>query len=170
MCTGAAVFNFLHRRGGFAKSWKFIAPAVENAPPRKSSKTDRNLTVLTEKVRQPRAESPLFSCACPVLPRRHLEHNLDVFRTAPGRSSDASRSLLGRLSDAPRTPAGHSSDARRTPFRASPGGSPGAARDHPSGRIARLLGRLPDSESHASRTRPSLPTLRCVDVADTFRC
>ena len=43
----------LHRRGGCANSWTCIVPAVENAPPRESSTTDGNLTVLTNKVRQP---------------------------------------------------------------------------------------------------------------------
>ena len=81
-------------------------------------KTDGNLAVMTGKVRQFRAGSPLVSCARPVLPRRPLEHNLDVFRAAPGRSSDASRTLLGCLPDAPRTPPGRSSDASRaTPNR-----------------------------------------------------
>ena len=31
-CTGAVKTNFLHRRGGFVKSCKSIAPVVENTP------------------------------------------------------------------------------------------------------------------------------------------
>merc|ERR1712197_72432 len=50
-CTGAVKTNFLHRRGGFEQSWKFIAPAIENAPSRKLTKTDGNLAILTEKNR-----------------------------------------------------------------------------------------------------------------------
>ena len=102
MCTGAAIFNFLHRRGGFAKSWKFIAPAVENAPPRKSTKTDANLTVLTEKVRQLHAGSPLFLMRGPGFATK-------AFGTQFGRLSGSSRTLLGRLPDAPRTPPGRAS-------------------------------------------------------------
>ena len=46
LCTGAVVLNFVHRRGGFAKSCKTIAPVHENRPSVKLSKTGVNLTVL----------------------------------------------------------------------------------------------------------------------------
>merc|ERR1712079_305194 len=59
-CTGAVKTNFTHRRGGFEQSWKFIAPAVENAPSRKLTKTFGNLPILTEKIGQLRTESLLF--------------------------------------------------------------------------------------------------------------
>ena len=64
LCTGAAVSHFVHRRGGFAKLCKTIAPVGENRSSAKLSKTLGNLTVLAEKVRQPRAELPLF-LRCP---------------------------------------------------------------------------------------------------------
>merc|ERR1711994_1128131 len=85
-CTGAVKTNFLHRRGVFEQSWKFIAPAVENAPSRKLTKTDGNLTILTEKNGQLRAESPLFFNSC-AAGRRTTEKHL----------SATSRSLLGHL-------------------------------------------------------------------------
>ena len=90
VCTSAAVFNFLHRRGGFAKSWTFIAPAVENAPPRTSSTTDGNLTVLTEQDRQLHTESPLFVMHGPGFATKALG-------TQFGRLSDSCRALLGRF-------------------------------------------------------------------------
>ena len=60
LCTGAVVSHFVHRRGGFAKLCKTIAPDSENCSSAKSSNTYGNLTVLVHKVRQPRAEWPLF--------------------------------------------------------------------------------------------------------------
>ena len=110
MCTGAAVFNFLHKRGGFANSWEFIPPAVENAPPRTSSTTDGNLTVLTEKDRQPTRNRHFVNARA-----RFCNEGLwdtiwtsfgqlpDAPRTPPGRAADASRARLGRLPDTPRT-------------------------------------------------------------------
>ena len=112
MCTGAAVFNFLHRRGGFAKSWKSIAPAVENAPPRKSPNTDGNLTVLTEKSQTALRGIAFFLMRGPGFATKALG-------TQCGRLSDSSRTLLGRLPDAPRTPPGRASDASRTLLRRS---------------------------------------------------
>ena len=74
--SSGAVFEtwpltFVHRRGGVdqvaenlgniaivGNRCTIIAPAVENAPPRKSSTTDGYLTVLTEEVRQLHTESP----------------------------------------------------------------------------------------------------------------
>ena len=32
LCTSAVVLNFMHKRGGFTKSLKTIAPVVENKP------------------------------------------------------------------------------------------------------------------------------------------
>ena len=102
-------FNSRHRRGGFANSWEFIAAAVENAPPRISSKTDGNLTVLTEKIGRLQTEAPLFLMRGPGLVT-------NAFGRQFGRLSDSSRTLLGCLPDAPRTPPGRSSDASRTLF------------------------------------------------------
>ena len=106
--------TFVHRRGGFGtfaknhellnnfdKPCKIIAPAVGNAPARKSSNSFGLLSVSAQKVGQPRAESTLC-----------LVHGsglaTDAFRTHFGRSSDTFRTppgpAPGRLPDASRTP------------------------------------------------------------------
>ena len=77
-CTGAAVLNFLHRRGGFAKSRKSIVPVQKNRRSSKSSKTDGNLTILTEKIGQSRTVCPLF---CLI---REPDSVTDAFRTRFG--------------------------------------------------------------------------------------
>ena len=139
MCTGAAVFNFLHRHGGFAKSWKFIALDIENAPSRKASTTDGDLRVLTEKVRQLHTESPRCLMCVPGFAT-------NAFGTQFGRLSGSSRTLLGRLPDAPRTPPGRASDASRTRL--------GRLPDTPQ----TLFGHLPGS----SQSRRCLLKLRCL--------
>ena len=70
LCTGAMKTHFVHRRCGFAKLRKTIAPASENRSSAKLSKTSSNLTVLAEKVRQHRAESPLVFVAAAADRRR----------------------------------------------------------------------------------------------------
>ena len=67
----------------------------------------------------------------------HWEHNLDAFRTAPGRSSDASRTLLGRLPDGSQSPFGRLPDAPGPPSRTPLGPLPDAFRTAP-GRFAGL--------------------------------
>ena len=126
------MLNFLHRRGGFAKSWKFIAPANENTPPQTSSTTDGNLTMLTGEVGQLCAGSHFLFNA-----RARFSHKgfWDTIWTRFGQLPDAPRTLLGRLPDAPRTPPGRSSDASRM-----------------------LFGRLPES----SQSRRCLLRLRCL--------
>ena len=116
-CTGAVVWNFLHRRGGFGKSCETIAPVVENASSRKSSKNDEFLTILPEKVGQSRAESPLFLMRGPVLLP-------NAFRSSSGAVSGLSGRPSGRL----------------------PGPPPDASRA-PSGRLPDPLGRRPDAPS-----------------------
>ena len=110
LCTSAAGVNFLHKRGGFAKSWKFNAPAVENAPPRKPSTTDGKLTVLTEKSDSPHGIAMCFNVRARFCHKR-LWNTMwtssgqlpGAPRTPPGRASDASRTLLGRSPDTART-------------------------------------------------------------------
>ena len=90
-CTSVAVLNFLHKRGGFAKSVKTIAPVHENHCSAKSSKTDGNLPVLAEKVGTSRAVSPLFFNS-----RARFRHGRlsEPIRTRFGHVSDASWTLL----------------------------------------------------------------------------
>ena len=61
LCTGAVTTHFVHKRGGFAKLCKTIAPVNENRSCAKSTYTHGNLTVLTEKVRRPRAVWHFFN-------------------------------------------------------------------------------------------------------------
>ena len=117
--------SFMHRRGGFAlcAQARGFCKTVQNhrACQRKSrvckivKKNNVNLTVLTEKVRQPRAELPLF-LRCP---RRRppkannvnsspsaalLRHSL---RAPPGPLPDGSRPPPGQLPGTSRAPPGH---------------------------------------------------------------
>ena len=50
LCTGAAVFNFPHKRGGFAKPFNTIVPVHENRCSAKLSNTGNNLPMLTETI------------------------------------------------------------------------------------------------------------------------
>ena len=87
LCTGAVKTHFVHRRGGFAKLCKTIAPVSENRVSAKLSKTMGNLTVLTEKVRQPRAELPLFFALSAPPAAEGQQRQLEPFRGAsPGPS------------------------------------------------------------------------------------
>merc|ERR1712155_181366 len=136
LCTGAVKTNFLHRRGGFEQSWKFIAPAVENAPPLKLIKTDGNLSILIEKIGQLRAESPLFFNSRAAGRRTTEKHFSGISRALLGHLSGISRAPLGHLSGTSRAPLGHLSGTSRAP----PGHLPGISRALPSspGRVTRI--------------------------------
>ena len=60
LCTGAVVSHFVHRRGGFAKLCKTIAPVHENRSSAKSSKTHEKTPSFNRNRRTPRAVWPLF--------------------------------------------------------------------------------------------------------------
>ena len=60
LCTGAVVSHFVHRRGGFAKLCKTIAPVHENRSSAKSSKTYEKTPSFNRNRRTPRAVWPLF--------------------------------------------------------------------------------------------------------------
>ena len=60
LCTGAVNTHFVHKRSGFTKLCNTMAPVSENCSSANSPKNKGNLTVLAQKVRQPRADWPLF--------------------------------------------------------------------------------------------------------------
>ena len=88
LSTGAAVLNFVDRRGGFVKSVKTIVPVDRNGSPSKSSKTDENMTILARNRRTPNTERTLFLNRGPVSDIRRLRSRLKHF-------SDLSRTRLG---------------------------------------------------------------------------
>ena len=88
MCTGAAVLSFLHRRGGFVKSFNTIVPVHRNRSPSKSSKSDENMTILARNRRTPSTERTLFFNRGPVSDMRRLRSRFKSF-------SDLSRTRLG---------------------------------------------------------------------------
>ena len=88
MSTGAAVLNFVDRRGGFVKSFKTIVPVDRNRSPSKSSKTVQNMTILARNRRTPTTERTLLFNRGPVSDIRRLRSRLKHF-------SDLSRTRLG---------------------------------------------------------------------------
>ena len=68
LCTGAVVSHFVHRRGGFAKLCKTIAPVHENRSSAKSSKTYEKTPSFNRNRRTPRAVWPLFFRVPPPIP------------------------------------------------------------------------------------------------------